>query len=299
MARTLLNFRTMARSVSLRLLEVLLLVGIEKGGATVREYNFTATVFPAQIHSLQSRSEGGWAMVAGVNGRVLGPAVHVCRGDRLRIDVRNHLGGGEGLSISWHGFQMRKANAYDGVVGVTQCSIPPWSSFVYDWEVEEEPGTYWWHTQSGALHLAQDLVKGPLVVHDCSDQASRTLVDEIYSGAQHELFYEDERIIFMTDVFNESVHSLYLEKTGRLLQDPSKSKNALAVGFAEWVGGLINGSPHASIPVPLGQSTLLRVINSATVFSLKFGVDQLRLTVVGTDGNPSEPFEVDEVSVDH
>eukprot|EP00961_Rhodomonas_salina_P141007 1897943-Rhodomonas_salina.1 len=94
MARTPLTiFRGMSRSISLHLLVVSLLMGVEKSAAVLREYNFTVTVFPAQIHS-SSKCEG-WAMVAGVNEQVLGPAVHVCRGDRLRIDVRNQLGGGE------------------------------------------------------------------------------------------------------------------------------------------------------------------------------------------------------------
>ena len=72
---------------------------------------------------------------------LIGPPIHVQTGDILSVTLQNSLMT-TGLSIHWHGFEMTNALEYDGVVGVTQCPISPDSKFVYEFVVEETPGTY-------------------------------------------------------------------------------------------------------------------------------------------------------------
>ena len=78
---------------------------------------------------------------------LVGPPIHVQVGDTLRVTLKNSLPT-TGLSIHWHGFEMSNTLEYDGVVGVTQCPIAPFTQFVYEFEVAESPGSYWWHTHS-------------------------------------------------------------------------------------------------------------------------------------------------------
>ncbi len=78
---------------------------------------------------------------------LVGPPIHVQEGDTLFVTLKNSLST-TGLSIHWHGFEMENALEYDGVVGVTQCPISPYTQFTYEFEVNETPGTYWWHTHS-------------------------------------------------------------------------------------------------------------------------------------------------------
>jgi hypothetical protein len=78
---------------------------------------------------------------------LVGPPIHVQEGDTLFVTLKNSLST-TGLSIHWHGFEMKNALEYDGVVGVTQCPISPYTQFTYEFEVNETPGTYWWHTHS-------------------------------------------------------------------------------------------------------------------------------------------------------
>ena len=93
---------------------------------------------------------------------LIGPPLHVQQGDVLSATLRNALPT-TGLSLHWHGFKMADALAYDGVVGVTQCPVPPGGEFAYRFAVEETPGTYWWHTHSvsaGRLHDGQGRDQG-------------------------------------------------------------------------------------------------------------------------------------------
>ena len=74
--------------------------------------------------------------VVGINQVLPSPTITVAVGDRLIVHLTNALKL-EGASIHWHGFEMRGAQVYDGVVGVTQCEIAPGSTFTYNFTVNE------------------------------------------------------------------------------------------------------------------------------------------------------------------
>jgi len=55
----------------------------------------------------------------------------------------------ESTSIHWHGHHQRGTPYMDGVPYITQCPIPPKSSFRYHYTADT-PGTHFWHSHSGA-----------------------------------------------------------------------------------------------------------------------------------------------------
>lgn len=57
-----------------------------------------------------------------VNRQLPGPAIEVCEGDHVVIDVTNRMSGSE-LTIHWHGVFQKEFQYYDGVPHVTQCPI--------------------------------------------------------------------------------------------------------------------------------------------------------------------------------
>lgn len=60
----------------------------------------------------------------------------------------------------------------DGVVGVTQCGIPPGTSYIYNITIPtHQHGTFWYHAHSGLARA--DGLYGGLVVHE---QASKSTV---------------------------------------------------------------------------------------------------------------------------
>lgn len=70
----------------------------------------------------------------GINGAWPLPVLNLTKGDRVIANVHNMLGN-ESTSIHFHGFFQNGTNDMDGPAGVTQCGIPPGSSFVYNFTV--------------------------------------------------------------------------------------------------------------------------------------------------------------------
>lgn len=71
----------------------------------------------------------------------------VCLGDTIVVDVENGMME-ESTSIHWHGHHQRNSPYMDGVPYVTQCPVPPHSSFRYVYEADNV-GTHFWHSHSG------------------------------------------------------------------------------------------------------------------------------------------------------
>jgi FtsP/CotA-like multicopper oxidase with cupredoxin domain len=98
-----------------------------------------------------------------VNDLFPGPTIECRPGDTLVIQVINALPS-EGVSIHWHGLEMRGSNAMDGAVGLTQCPIPSNKTFTYEFRIgDDEAGTFWWHAHSQVQR--GDGMYGGLVVH--------------------------------------------------------------------------------------------------------------------------------------
>jgi len=71
----------------------------------------------------------------------------VCLGDTVMVDVENAMME-ESTSVHWHGHHQRNSPYMDGVPYVTQCPVPPHSSFRYVYLADNE-GTHFWHSHSG------------------------------------------------------------------------------------------------------------------------------------------------------
>lgn len=119
-----------------------------------------------------------------INQRLPGPSINVCRGDRIIVDVSNHMPG-QGLTIHWHGFRQQKTPFMDGVAMVTQCPIHVGTSFRYAFYAVDY-GTYAWHAHSG-VHRVNGLT-GQLVVREAHDP-SQCYYD--YDFAEHNILLFD------------------------------------------------------------------------------------------------------------
>jgi iron transport multicopper oxidase len=72
--------------------------------------------------------------VVGINGEWPNPAIEAKVGDRIQINLNNQLGN-ETTSLHFHGLFQEGSNGMDGPPAVTQCQIPPGTSFTYDFVV--------------------------------------------------------------------------------------------------------------------------------------------------------------------
>jgi FtsP/CotA-like multicopper oxidase with cupredoxin domain len=76
-----------------------------------------------------------------------GTLIRGYKGDRFRINVTNLLTDNQTMetstSIHWHGIHQKHTNWADGSAGVTQCPIPANHSFMYEFGVQHQAGTFW------------------------------------------------------------------------------------------------------------------------------------------------------------
>ncbi|HLZ99367.1 MAG TPA: copper oxidase, partial [Steroidobacteraceae bacterium] len=103
-----------------------------RGG--VKEFHLVAEAVTREI------APGMNAHLWGYNGQSPGPTIEVVEGDRVRMFVTNRLH--EPTSIHWHG--QRLPNGMDGVSGLTQPSIKPGQTYVYEFTAQRS-GTFMYH----------------------------------------------------------------------------------------------------------------------------------------------------------
>mmetsp|Transcript_29962 Transcript_29962/g.55135 ORF Transcript_29962/g.55135 Transcript_29962/m.55135 type:complete len:1142 (-) Transcript_29962:1277-4702(-) len=243
---------------------------------------------------------------------LVGPPIHVQVGDTLSVSLKNSIST-TGLSLHWHGFEMTNALEYDGVVGVTQCPISPSSKFVYEFVVEESPGTYWWHTHSGTLGIhAINAIHGPLIVHPEGEE-KKQLVDNLNSyavanslasaedasmgDANTPWYYGNERILFFKDGFVHSEAIMVEKSMGGLNEAVSVDDRGYTVGSEAWEFGTCNGGMREIVPVSAGKTYRFRLINGGVHYGLRINIADLKMKVIAADSEPVEPLVVDEVFI--
>ncbi|KAL0336814.1 UNVERIFIED_CONTAM: Laccase-17 [Sesamum calycinum] len=94
-----------------------------------------------------------------VNGKFPGPRVVAREGDRLLIKVTNHVS--NNITIHWHGIRQLRSGWADGPAYITQCPIQTGQSYVYNFTVVGQRGTFFWHAHISWL---RSTLYGPLII---------------------------------------------------------------------------------------------------------------------------------------
>ena len=93
------------------------------------------------------------------NQTIPGPRIRVTEGDRVRIEVTNHLP--ESTTIHWHGLIV--PNSMDGPANITQKPIPPGGTYIYEFTTEQT-GTFFYHTHDHADRQQAFGLYGALII---------------------------------------------------------------------------------------------------------------------------------------
>jgi len=109
---------------------------------------------------VREMAPGFKAHLWGYNGQSPGPTIEVVEGDKVRIFVTNRLP--EHTSVHWHG--QRLPNGMDGVSGLTQPSIQPGKTFVYEFEARR-PGTFMYHPHADEMTQMAMGMMGMWITH--------------------------------------------------------------------------------------------------------------------------------------
>lgn len=115
-----------------------------------------------------------------------GPAVAVCQGDLLQVQVNNHLHT-ETTTVHFHGEHFRGYQYMDGTPYVTQCPILPESKFVYKFKARTS-GTMFYHSHMSFQR--GDGLFGPYIVRQPVGQDPNDYLYD-YDLTEHLIFAQE------------------------------------------------------------------------------------------------------------
>ncbi len=132
--------------------------------AGVKEYHIVAEAVEREF------APGMTVKCWGYNGLTPGPTIELIQGDRVRMFVTNRLR--EHTSIHWHGLFI--PCGMDGVTGLTQPGIMPGETWVYEFTIPEQHGTFMYHPHADEMTQMAFGMMGMLIVHP-REQPSRPI----------------------------------------------------------------------------------------------------------------------------
>ncbi|XP_051133594.1 laccase-14 [Andrographis paniculata] len=213
-----------------------------------------------------------------VNGKFPGPTLEANRGDTLIVDFRNRSP--YNLTLHWHGVRMPRNPWADGAEYVNQCPIRPESNFRYRVELSREEGTVWWHAHSG---WARATVHGVIIV--------RPRIGISYPFP--EPFAEVPIVLGEWWKANVMDITENANKTGR---EPILS-DAYTINGHPGDLYLCSKQNTFKITVMPKKTYLFRIVSAVMEENLFFAIANHKLTVVGTDGFYTKPFETDHIMI--
>lgn len=233
--------------------------------AALHNFDFTANLVRANPDGEFERD------VIGINGNWPLPTIRVKIGDQVRINLTNGMND-RNVSLHFHGLFMKGSNSMDGPEGVTQCPIPPGSSFLYDFTVNQT-GTYWYHSHSGAQY--SDGLRGVFVIEEQSQ--------------------DDYPFKFDEDV-TLTVGDHYHMQSREIMQ---KFKSRFNPSGAEPIpqNSLFNESRLVTWNVQHDTTYYLRVVNVGMFVSQYVYIEDHEFVIVEIDGVYVEPKTVDSLYI--
>ncbi|KAM6589838.1 hypothetical protein CsatA_012443 [Cannabis sativa] len=213
-----------------------------------------------------------------VNDQFPGPRIVAREGDRLLINVVNHIQ--NNISIHWHGIRQIRSGWADGPAYVTQCPIQTGQSYVYNFTVVGQRGTLFWHAHISWLRAT---VYGPLVIlpkHGIPYPFTKP--------------YKEVPIIFgeWWNADPEAVINQALQTGGGPNVSDAYTINGLP-------GPLYNCSAEDTfkLKVKPGKTYLLRLINAALNDELFFSIANHTVKVVEADAVYVKPFDTNTILI--
>ncbi|XP_066146897.1 uncharacterized protein [Euwallacea fornicatus] len=225
--------------------------------------------------------------VVTVNRRIPGPSIEVCQNDLVVVDVENHLMS-EGTSIHWHGQHMKTSPYMDGVPYVTQCPIPPRTTFRYTFPAVQA-GTHFWHSHLGMQRV--DGCYGPLIVRVPEEENPHDPLYD-YDLSEHTMVLIDWEKVAGMEKFLNHHHSIGDNKPLTLLVN-ALGRNKV---FNYDDNNATYYTPLARFMVDQGYRYRFRIINAGFLnCPVEMSVDNHTITVISSDGGDVAPVEVDSL----
>jgi len=201
--------------------------------------------------------KGSRARIVEMSRSYLGPVIKVHRGEKIRIRFKNTVP--EESIVHWHGLHVPAI-----MDGHPRDVVPQGQSHLYEFEVKNRAGTYWYHPHPHGRTGPQvyDGLAGLFLVSDQEEQ---------YIGLPDGEY--DVPLVIQDRTFDSGNQLVYM----------SGHRMARMTGF---LGStiMINGLPDFTLPVSTGAYRL-RLLNGSNSRIYKLAWEDGRpLTIIATDG---------------
>ncbi|KAJ9180700.1 hypothetical protein P3X46_008913 [Hevea brasiliensis] len=216
--------------------------------------------------------------VVTVNGKFPGPRLVAREGDRVIVEVVNHVS--YNITIHWHGIRQLTSGWADGPAYVTQCPIQNGQSYNYNFTITGQRGTLLWHAHISWLRSS---VYGAIII-----------LPKRNESYPFQKPYEEIPILF-GEWFNVDPEAIIAQA----LQTGAGPNVSDAYTINGLPGPLYNCSSKDTfkLKVKPGKTYLLRLINAALNDELFFSIANHTLTVVEADAIYVKPFDTDTLLI--
>ena len=236
------------------------------------------------IRDREFNPDGVYRPMILINDQFPGPLIEVNEGDTIVVHVDNQAN--NATSFHWHGLFQNGSNWMDGTVGVTSCPIVPGSQFTYEFTVDGQSGTYWYHAHQGLQ--ASDGLVGPLVIH---------------SKDEHELQklgYATDRVVMVSDHYHDPSSMLMMEylapdrENAEPVPDGALINGRSLLDCDKFPGRKCNNSTgnhvgDSLLDLEAGKSHRLRFINVGAFAEFQVSIDEHQFAITEVDGTDVLP----------
>jgi FtsP/CotA-like multicopper oxidase with cupredoxin domain len=211
--------------------------GASSGFSPAIELNLRAAAGNAQI--LPGKSTAVWGYQASLakgdasslvtlKDSYLGPIIRAQKGQRVRINFKNDLPAGHPSIVHWHGL-----NLPEDMDGHPRFAIQPGQSYVYEFEVIDRAGSYWFHPhphEQTGVQVYNGLA-GMFLVSDPEEAAAG-----LPSGAC------DIPLVIQDRAFDADNQFVYLGGAGSMPANPGAPAGGMPGHNMPGMGGMMGGS---------------------------------------------------------
>ncbi|EPB87243.1 hypothetical protein HMPREF1544_05965 [Mucor circinelloides 1006PhL] len=218
-----------------------------------------------------------------INGQFPGPAIHVVKNDIIQLHIYNDPAHNFSSSIHIHGIRQYGSNRFDGVAGITQMAIAPGETFIQEFQVLNQTGTFYYHAHVG---VQDDTIQGPFIVHETKEHLDNYANNEI--------------ILHWGEWWHQSFHDRYEYYMSPRFVGDGGPDSVLLNGRSIYANTSINAAGAASpdckgftyFDVEPNKTYLVRVIGALTFRTLGIAVQGHDMTLVEIDAEPVQPHKV-------
>ncbi|AYO55329.1 copper resistance system multicopper oxidase [Acinetobacter wuhouensis] len=248
-----------------------------------------------------------------VNGQFPAPLLEFEEGDDAVIHVHNNLKN-QDSSIHWHGLLL--PGLMDGVPGFNGFNgIKPQGDFIYKFKVRQS-GTYWYHAHSkgqeqdglyGAL-VIYPKDKKPLAEHEKTERDYVVMLSDFHEKTSDQIqkdlkisaeYYQDQRETLgdvWKQVKRDGLKATWSDRKMWNQMRMLKTDMSDVTGYTFLINGKTPEQNWTGMFKP-NEKVRLRFINASAMSFFDVRIPNLKMTVVGADGQPVKPVPVDEFRI--